>query len=49
MLTKIINYLFWSKSFEEIREKHKKMCYELGKYDQEREFCYTHIDERYEQ
>lgn len=49
MISKLINYLFWSKSFESVREAHKEMCYKQGRYDQEREFCYTHIDERYEQ
>lgn len=47
MFNKLIRYLFWSKSFESIREAHREMCYEQGRYDQEKELSYTYIDERY--
>lgn len=49
MLNKLIQYLFWCKCFEGVREAHRKMCYEAGKDAKERELCYTYIDERYEQ
>jgi len=48
MINKLIQYLFWSKAFEGIREAHKNMCYELGRYDEEQEYCYTYIDEKYQ-
>jgi len=43
MIDRLIHFLFWSKLFEGIREAHRKMCYELGKEDQEREYSYTYI------
>lgn len=34
--------------FEGVREAHKNTCYGLGRYDEEREHCYTYIDEKYQ-
>jgi hypothetical protein len=48
VLNKLIYLLFWSRAFEGVREAHRAMCYEMGKDDQEKELCYTYIDERYE-
>ncbi|MBE7896072.1 hypothetical protein G7L40_20770 [Paenibacillus polymyxa] len=38
MIQNIIQKIFWSKAFEEIREGHRKMCYELGIKDGQDEF-----------
>lgn len=47
MLNRLVHFLFWSKYFQGIREAHRKMCYELGREDQEREYSCTYIlDER---
>ncbi len=48
MMNKVIQFLFWSRAFEGIREAHRRMCYELGKDDQEREHSYTYVDESYQ-
>lgn len=48
MINKLIRYLFWSKAFEEVREAHREMCYGLGRYDEEQQFSYTYIDEKYQ-
>ncbi|KZE68553.1 hypothetical protein AV545_02045 [Paenibacillus jamilae] len=33
MFNSIIHKLFWSRAFDEVREAHRKMCYELGVKD----------------
>ncbi|KAF6630665.1 hypothetical protein H6F38_14655 [Paenibacillus sp. EKM208P] len=38
MIHNIIHKIFWSKAFEEVREGHRKMCYELGIKDGQDEF-----------